>query len=662
MLAAALTMALLPRTSAVPDARSVYRKVQAAVVKVRAGDAVGTGFAVGDGTLVVTCFHVVEDSPRAVTIAGRPATVIASNSTTDVAVLAVKKAIPSALRMAAARPAPGSKVFVVGNPLGTLDKSISEGIVSGSRQAGDVDYIQITAPISEGSSGSPVTDERGMVVGMAALTLESGQALNFAIATPVLKRTLATAQAMQAKLAHPTFEGAWARRNLVLRATPTGSGRRIATRKAGARLEVRPMPNRRWMAVLLPDRKIAYAPADGITFEPPPAAVRELEEYVGQLTRRVVAIACEPDSERSFKARAILRNAGREAVPFLLEVLSKDDAPPDAVRVLARFGEEAKPAILNALANGNSSLKLRAAASLAYMATYLAAAERGSAVDPEQSDLAQVKRKYGFLRGEDVVRGLRKALDSRADHAGLAATTVGILGVQDIAALVILRDMTEEPNLELAQDAFGALARLYPARRVDDLRKAFDAIYAAIYDLELKDEALGTKIADFVERLEVADSAVVAELLRDLLDHDDVYVRVYVCRTIENLQDPAFLPDVERLLDDRDEDVRFAALATAGLLGKGKHLARMIAGTTSPNPAARYWSVRAIANTEDAAGLPALLPLVRDPDRSVRTVLVEALGVLGGEEARKALEKLAADPEPEIRKSAKEALAELAKG
>jgi HEAT repeat protein len=194
------------------------------------------------------------------------------------------------------------------------------------------------------------------------------------------------------------------------------------------------------------------------------------------------------------------------------------------------------------------------------------------------------------------------------------------------------------------------------------LRKAFDAIYAAIRDLELKDEALGTKIEEFIGHLQVSDSAVAAELLRDLLDHDDVYVRVYVCQAIEDRQDPALLPDVERLLDDRDEDVRFAALSAAGLLGKGKHLARMIAGTTSPNPAARYWSVRAIANAEDAAGLPALLPLVRDPDHGVKMMLVEALGILGGEEARKALEKLAADPEPEIRKSAKEALAGLGKG
>jgi S1-C subfamily serine protease len=51
--------------------------------------------------------------------------------------------------------------------------------------------IQITAPISLGSSGSPVLDESGNVIGMATLILKEGQNLNFAISTEAIQTAIA---------------------------------------------------------------------------------------------------------------------------------------------------------------------------------------------------------------------------------------------------------------------------------------------------------------------------------------------------------------------------------------------------------------------------------------------------------------------------------------
>ena len=70
---------------------------------------------------------------------------------------------------------------MIGNPSGFFG-TVSEGIVSGFRKRSwDVLLMQITAPISPGSSGSPVLDENGEIVGIATLT-RAGQNLNFAIA------------------------------------------------------------------------------------------------------------------------------------------------------------------------------------------------------------------------------------------------------------------------------------------------------------------------------------------------------------------------------------------------------------------------------------------------------------------------------------------------
>src|ERR1700692_3684416 len=71
----------------------------------------------------------------------------------------------------------GERVVVIGNPTG-LTGTVSDGIIAAFRK--NHSFIQITAPISPGSSGSPVLDEGGNVIGVATLISEEGQNLNFA--------------------------------------------------------------------------------------------------------------------------------------------------------------------------------------------------------------------------------------------------------------------------------------------------------------------------------------------------------------------------------------------------------------------------------------------------------------------------------------------------
>lgn len=84
-------------------------------------------------------------------------------------------------------PAIGENIFNIGNPLG-LEQTVSNGIVSSIREISPYgNLIQITAPLSEGSSGSPVLNLKGEVIGIATLGYTRGQNLNFAVSVLKLR-------------------------------------------------------------------------------------------------------------------------------------------------------------------------------------------------------------------------------------------------------------------------------------------------------------------------------------------------------------------------------------------------------------------------------------------------------------------------------------------
>jgi tetratricopeptide (TPR) repeat protein len=78
-------------------------------------------------------------------------------------------------------PKVAERIIVYGSPMG-LEKTVSDGIISAIREVpGYGKLIQITAPISPGSSGSPVLNMQGEVIGIATFQFIEGQNLNFAI-------------------------------------------------------------------------------------------------------------------------------------------------------------------------------------------------------------------------------------------------------------------------------------------------------------------------------------------------------------------------------------------------------------------------------------------------------------------------------------------------
>ncbi len=148
----------------------------------------GTGFFVNSAGDVITNHHVLEGASRAVVKVSSGGEypvkkVLAEDREGDLVWISLD--IPTGevrpLTVSGTLPEVGEKIVIIGTPLG-LDKTVSDGIVSAIRRAPDFgEVLQITAPISPGSSGSPVFNMRGEVIGVATFFIVLGQNLNFAI-------------------------------------------------------------------------------------------------------------------------------------------------------------------------------------------------------------------------------------------------------------------------------------------------------------------------------------------------------------------------------------------------------------------------------------------------------------------------------------------------
>lgn len=166
----------------------------------------GSGFIL-DNELIVTNVHVIEGSNSAyVLLEGQTKKYpvngyVAIDRTNDLVILKVPGLFGTKLNLASDNlPEIGEKIYAVGNPKG-LSGTFSEGLISGIRDFTSNQVLQITAPISPGSSGGPVLNSSGKVVGIAFASFSQGQNINFAIPVKylsVLKTKITTPIALGA--------------------------------------------------------------------------------------------------------------------------------------------------------------------------------------------------------------------------------------------------------------------------------------------------------------------------------------------------------------------------------------------------------------------------------------------------------------------------------
>ncbi len=196
-----IMLATVSCASAQLDLGQAVERVTPSVFLVRTYDSngktlnLGTGFFVEDTGELVTNWHVMKGAGSAVVSQGgktyRVLRILAIDVNSDLAILQVEREVEG-IPLREDLPRVGESVIVIGNPLG-YENTVSTGIVSAVRTNGDRTTIQVTAPISPGSSGSPVIDVYGRVIGVANSTAVRGQNINFVIPSREVIEMLQTA-------------------------------------------------------------------------------------------------------------------------------------------------------------------------------------------------------------------------------------------------------------------------------------------------------------------------------------------------------------------------------------------------------------------------------------------------------------------------------------
>jgi len=168
-----------------------------AIVTVRAGDSLGTGFVVRADGWIATNFHVVQGATEMEVVFSNhkqfPVVEIMNASRLhDLVILRIDARNLPVLPVGDSNAVrPGDSVLAIGHPLG-LEDTVSNGLVSAVRHVqDDLDVLQVSAPIAPGSSGGPLLNDRGEVIGVATAFLKSGQNLNFGLPAKYVKEMVA---------------------------------------------------------------------------------------------------------------------------------------------------------------------------------------------------------------------------------------------------------------------------------------------------------------------------------------------------------------------------------------------------------------------------------------------------------------------------------------
>jgi len=265
-----------------------------------------------------------------------------------------------------------------------------------------------------------------------------------------------------------------------------------------------------------------------------------------------------PQSERELIQRRLAAH-GRRLMPLIDHLMTVENRsiPESLDRVFAEvepmFGE------IERLRTGNTATKQQAARELARLGATNSppniVAQRIIDIASRENDPTVLTQLLSALRNADpeLVCELARPLMQSESAAvrRLACEMLAQFGTAEDAAL--LREALRDPNREVVRGALSAIDALFARVDADD-----SAVAEALRAMLLQgDQILQTDVAATLHRLGRSEGT---DALRRLAATNDNRVKLYVVRTISELEDPAFVPILLRFLDDGNGSIRTEAL------------------------------------------------------------------------------------------------------
>jgi hypothetical protein len=174
----------------------IAERATPSIVSIRTESGLGTGFVVREDGWIVTNLHVVAGSDEVIVhLPDRSeypvVEIINASAAHDLIVLRIdtKKKLRPLLLGDSEKLRAGDPVVAIGHPLG-LEDTVSNGLLSAIRRVEGMVLLQVSAPIAPGSSGGPLFNEQGEVIGVATAILLGGQNLNLGLPADYVKELL----------------------------------------------------------------------------------------------------------------------------------------------------------------------------------------------------------------------------------------------------------------------------------------------------------------------------------------------------------------------------------------------------------------------------------------------------------------------------------------
>ena len=324
------TINIAPAQTTLP-AEDIAEKALAATVYLEMQDKNGKTLGIGSGffvkpNLIATNFHVIEGAAKGTAkLVGKSTTyniegVTATDKTNDLALLKVTAYGIKPLSLGDSdKVRIGETVYVAGNPKG-LEGTFSDGIISSRRDKDTKERLQMTAPISPGSSGGPVLNRKGEVIGVsfAGHRALDAQNLNFAIPSKYLKKLVE-----QKKPAKPLSQG----KQLISVETYLrwGNAKYKLGNYRGA------IADYTKVIQLQPDIATTYVNHIAIAYVNRGTAKRELGQYFAAIADYDIAIRLKPDDAYAYVNRGLAKGNLKQHIAAIADYniairLKPDDA------------------------------------------------------------------------------------------------------------------------------------------------------------------------------------------------------------------------------------------------------------------------------------------------------------------------------------------------